>query len=80
LPAPQIVSDLFGVDSYFDDTEAFWRLQNEPIFAQCSTYLEAEWQDFDQSTRLLLQGLTRGGWHIRRDDDELISLILLKSI
>ena len=41
----QIVSDLFGEDSYFGDTEMFWRLQNDAIAAKRAAYLEAGWQD-----------------------------------
>ena len=41
-PAP-IVADLFGEDSYFADSEAFWQLQNEAIAAKRADYLEAGW-------------------------------------
>jgi ParB family chromosome partitioning protein len=41
----KIVSDLFGEDSYFADTEAFWRLQNDAVAARRAAYLEAGWQD-----------------------------------
>ena len=41
----QIVSDLFGEDSYFGDTEMFWRLQNDAIAAKRTAYLDAGWQD-----------------------------------
>lgn len=41
----QIISDLFGEDSYFGDTEAFWRLQNDAIATTRAAYLDAGWQD-----------------------------------
>jgi ParB family transcriptional regulator, chromosome partitioning protein len=40
----KIVSDLFGEDSYFADTEAFWRLQNESIAAKRHAFVEAGWR------------------------------------
>jgi ParB family chromosome partitioning protein len=41
----QIVSDLFGEDSYFADADMFWRLQNDAIAAKRAAYLEAGWPD-----------------------------------
>lgn len=41
----QIVSDLFGEDAYFADTDAFWVLQSEAIAARRDVYLEAGWRD-----------------------------------
>ena len=41
----QIVSNLFGEDSYFGDTEMFWRLQNDAIAAKRAAYLDAGWSD-----------------------------------
>jgi ParB family chromosome partitioning protein len=41
----QIVSDLFGEDSYFADTEMFWQKQNDAIAAKRAAYLDAGWQD-----------------------------------
>ncbi len=40
-----IVSDLFGEDSYFDDPEAFWAVQNVAIAQAKATYLAAGWDD-----------------------------------
>ncbi|PLP60791.1 chromosome partitioning protein ParB [Mesorhizobium loti] len=41
----QIVSDLFGEDSYFADAELFWQKQNEAIAARRDAYLEAGWRE-----------------------------------
>lgn len=41
----QIVSDLFGEDSYFADADLFWQKQNEAIAARRYAYLEAGWRD-----------------------------------
>ncbi|WP_144224686.1 ParB/RepB/Spo0J family partition protein [Mesorhizobium amorphae] len=41
----QIVSDLFGEDSYFADADLFWQKQNEAIAARRDAYLEAGWRD-----------------------------------
>lgn len=41
----QIVSDLFGEDSYFADIDLFWQKQNEAIAARREAYLEAGWRD-----------------------------------
>lgn len=40
----QIVSDLFGEESYFSDAAAFWRLQNEAIAAKRDALIEAGWR------------------------------------
>jgi ParB family chromosome partitioning protein len=40
-----IVSDLFGEDSYFADSEAFWTAQNAAIEARRIACLEAGWAD-----------------------------------
>ncbi|MGC3939526.1 ParB/RepB/Spo0J family partition protein [Roseobacter sp. EG26] len=40
-----IVSDLFGEDSYFGDSEAFWALQNTAIAAAKDAYLADGWSD-----------------------------------
>ena len=40
-----IVSDLFGEDSYFADSDAFWSAQMEAIEARKVAYLEAGWPD-----------------------------------
>lgn len=40
-----IVSDLFGEQSYFDDPEQFWALQNAGIGARRDALLEADWSD-----------------------------------
>lgn len=40
-----IVSDLFGEDSYFADSDAFWSAQTEAIEARKVAYLEAGWPD-----------------------------------
>jgi len=41
-PAP-IVTDLFGEDSYFADSEAFWTLQRAAIEAKRQAYLDEGW-------------------------------------
>ena len=41
-PAP-IVTDLFGEDSYFADSEAFWTLQRQAIEAKRQAYLDQGW-------------------------------------
>lgn len=40
-----IVSDLFGEDSYFADSDAFWSAQMAAIEARKTEYLEAGWSD-----------------------------------
>lgn len=40
-----VVSDLFGEDSYFDDAESFWTLQNQKIAEAKERYLEDGWQE-----------------------------------
>jgi ParB family chromosome partitioning protein len=41
----QIVSDLFGEDSYFADADLFWQKQNDAVAARRDAYLEAGWRD-----------------------------------
>lgn len=38
-----IAADLFGEDSYFADTEQFWKLQGEAVEAQKQAFLDAGW-------------------------------------
>jgi ParB family chromosome partitioning protein len=45
-PGP-IVADLFGGDSYFGDTEAFWTLQRSAIEAKRQSHLDAGWKQVD---------------------------------
>jgi len=40
-----IIADLFGEDSYFDDAEKFWTLQNTAIAAKKDVYLADGWSD-----------------------------------
>ncbi|MCF8708520.1 ParB/RepB/Spo0J family partition protein [Rhizorhapis sp. SPR117] len=40
-----IVSDLFGEERYFADSEAFWRLQGEAIAQARDAYLEKGWAE-----------------------------------
>ncbi|MGR4891039.1 ParB/RepB/Spo0J family partition protein [Sphingopyxis sp. LARHCG72] len=40
-----IVSDLFGEDSYFADSDAFWSAQMAAIEARKAEYLDAGWSD-----------------------------------
>jgi ParB family chromosome partitioning protein len=40
-----IVSDLFGEERYFTDSEAFWRLQGEAIARERDAYLEKGWTE-----------------------------------
>jgi ParB family chromosome partitioning protein len=40
-----IVSDLFGEDSYFADSDAFWSAQMTAIEARKAEYLDAGWSD-----------------------------------
>ena len=39
----QIVSDLFGEDSYFADTDQFWTLQNQAVATKRDDLREAGW-------------------------------------
>ena len=39
------VSDLFGEDSYFDDAEKFWTLQNKAVAESKERYLAEGWED-----------------------------------
>lgn len=41
----QIVSDLFGKEQYFADSDAFWAAQNVVIEARREDYLDAGWPD-----------------------------------
>jgi len=41
----EIVSDLFGEDSYFASAEAFWAAQNGAIDAKAECYREAGWSE-----------------------------------
>jgi ParB family transcriptional regulator, chromosome partitioning protein len=41
----QIVTDLFGEDSYFGDTEQFWQLQTKAIEAKRDELLAAKWAE-----------------------------------
>lgn len=40
-----IVSDLFGEESYFAESQSFWAAQNEAIEERRAAYLEAGWAD-----------------------------------
>lgn len=40
----EVVTDLFGEESYFVDTQAFWALQNAAIEARKAGYLEQGWK------------------------------------
>ncbi|MBB4305099.1 ParB family chromosome partitioning protein [Rhodobium orientis] len=42
-----IVADLFGDERYFDDTDAFWSLQNEAIAKLKDDILAKGWQDVE---------------------------------
>ena len=41
----ELVTDLFGEDSYFASAEAFWAAQNAAIEAKAAAYREAGWSD-----------------------------------
>jgi ParB family chromosome partitioning protein len=41
----ELIADLFGEDSYFASTNAFWAAQNAAIEANAATYREAGWSD-----------------------------------
>lgn len=41
----QTVTDLFGEDGYFADSDAFWTAQMAEVEARKATYLEAGWSD-----------------------------------
>jgi len=41
----KITTDLFEEDSYFNDTNAFWKLQNEAIAARRDAYIKAGFDD-----------------------------------
>lgn len=47
VPASGLVTiaDLFGEDSYFADSAAFWAAQNAAIEARCTSYIEQGWAD-----------------------------------
>lgn len=49
-----IVSDLFGEDSFFADSDAFWSTQMGAIEARKADYLEAGWSD--------VEVMPRGDW------------------
>ncbi len=49
-----IVSDLFGEDSFFADSDAFWSAQTDAIEARKAEYLEAGWSD--------VEIMPRGDW------------------
>lgn len=49
-----IVSDLFGEDSFFADSDAFWSAQMEAVEARKAEYLEAGWSD--------VEIMPRGDW------------------
>jgi ParB family chromosome partitioning protein len=42
-----IVSDLFGEEGYFADSDAFWTLQQTAIAAMRQTYLDAGWREVE---------------------------------
>src|SRR6185437_3632921 len=41
----ELVTDLFGEDSYFASADAFWAAQNAAIEAKAQAYREAGWSD-----------------------------------
>jgi len=41
----QIVTDLFGEDSYFADTDLFWKLQGKAVAAKREALLAAKWPE-----------------------------------
>jgi ParB family chromosome partitioning protein len=41
----ELVTDLFGEDSYFASTDVFWEAQNAAIEAKAAAYREAGWSD-----------------------------------
>src|SRR3546814_18958178 len=41
----QVVSDLFGKEQYFADSDAYWAEKNVVIEARCEDYLDAGWPD-----------------------------------
>lgn len=49
-----IVSDLFGEDSFFADSDAFWSAQMDAVEARKAEYLEAGWSD--------VEIMPRGDW------------------
>ena len=46
-----IVADLFGKDSFFADSDAFWSAQMDAIEARKAEYLEAGWSDVEIMSR-----------------------------
>jgi len=40
-----VIADLFGEDSWFADTDAFWTAQNAAVEARRAEYLDAGWAD-----------------------------------
>jgi ParB family chromosome partitioning protein len=45
--AGEVVADLFGEDSYFADTDQFWRLQNEWLSVRIEAWLADGWAGVD---------------------------------
>src|SRR3546814_13165538 len=43
----RIVTDLFGEDGYFADSDQFWSAQNAAIAARRDTLIEAGWADVE---------------------------------
>ena len=41
----QIVTDLFGEEGYFDNSDKFWKLQNQQIAEKRDEYIKAGWDD-----------------------------------
>ncbi|MDR7059170.1 MULTISPECIES: ParB N-terminal domain-containing protein [unclassified Sphingopyxis] len=60
--AGEIVSDLFGEDSYFADSEAFWTAQMAEIEKQADFYRECGWGD----VVVMERGTYFNGWEHER--------------
>jgi len=57
-----IVADLFGDERYFDDTDAFWALQNEAIATLKDELLAKGWQDVE----IMEVGAFFSSWEYRK--------------
>ncbi|MCW2308860.1 ParB/RepB/Spo0J family partition protein [Rhodobium gokarnense] len=57
-----IVADLFGDERYFDDTDAFWTLQNEAIAKLKDDILAKGWQDVE----IMEVGAFFASWEYRK--------------
>lgn len=60
--AGEIISDLFGEDSYFADSEAFWTTQMAEVEKQADFYRDSGWTD----VIIMARGAYFNGWEHER--------------